>query len=96
MAFAPQDLLSDEDGRYNMAWSTFFLNRDHVERFLREATEDDVKHTLAAGVRYGWNTTRAAKELRAISGISLVSASWLEYQMSFLFSLALVRGIEVV
>jgi hypothetical protein len=99
MAFTPQDLLSEDEGRYNMAWSAFFLNKDHVQRFLREANEDEVKHTLAAGVRWsggGWNTTRAAKELRAISGISLVSASWLEYQMSFLFSLALVRGIEVV
>jgi hypothetical protein len=58
-----------------------------------------VQATLAAGSAWRgtqWNSTKAAKELRRLTGVSVVSAEFREYNDAFLFSLALVNGLEIV
>ncbi len=87
-----QDLISEDEGLFNAAWGSFFLNVDLTARFLKETPLENLSATLSAGSRWqgtGWNTTRAAKELKRVAGISMVTGSWPEYLGSFLFSLAL-------
>jgi len=69
-----------------------------VTTFLKEATVEVLHATLAAGSRWeggGWNTTRAARVLEELSGVSPVSSQLNQYLQAFLFSLALVSDVEV-
>ena len=90
--------MSAEEAVYNKAWAKFFLNETLVTQFLKETKPEVVQATLACGYTWSgasWNTTRASKELKRLTGVSLVSARLDEYSHAFLFSLALVKGLEV-
>ena len=43
----------------------------------------------------GWDTTKAAKGVRALTGVYMVSGRLQDYLNSFLYSLAMVAGIDV-
>ena len=98
-SFNYDNLVSGEEVVFNEAWSTFFLNEVLVTAFLRSASTEVVQATLDAGSLWrgtSWNSTKAAKELRRLTGVSVVSAEFREYNNAFLFSLALVNGLEIV
>ena len=83
---------------FNAAWAKFFLDPKLVTSFLKDATLEVLHATLAAGTRWeggGWNTTRAARVLADLSGVSLVSSQLSQYLQAFLFSMALVRDVEI-
>ena len=84
---------------FNEAWRTFFLNEVLVTAFFRSASTDVVQATLDAGSFWrgtSWNSTKAAKVSRRLTGVSVVSAEFREYNNAFLFSLALFNGLEIV
>ena len=92
------DLQSTDVEKFNAAWKEFFLNEMLVARFLAETSVELVHTTLAAGHSWsgaGWNTTRASKEMHRLSKVALVASEITEYSHTFLFSLALVCGVEV-
>ena len=53
---------------------------------------------LAAVARWtgeGWNTTKAAKAVRSLTGVALVSSKFSDYLRAFLYSLSLQAGVEI-
>ena len=91
-------LTLNDDAEFNEEWKKFFYNYEAVVALLKTEPEENVKSVLAAGERWlgtGWNTTTAAKTLRQLTGVALVRSQFKEYLSSFLYSLALVTGIEV-
>ena len=92
------ELASGDATTFNAAWARFFLAPQLVTSFLRDASVELVHATLAAGYHWeggGWNTTRAAKVLEELTAVSLVSSQLAQYSHAFLFSLALVKDVEI-
>ena len=69
-----------------------------VVRFLKESAVEAIHATLAEGMRWngaGWNTTKASRVLENATGVGLVGSKLTDYMQAFLFSLALVKEVEV-
>ena len=59
---------------------------------------DDVKSVLALGAESrgtGWDATKAAKAVRKLTGLAMVTTNFQEYLKSFLFSLCLCAGLRI-
>ena len=60
---------------------------------------DVEKHTRGASQTHSpsvsWDTTRAAKAIRGLPGVAMVSSNFNEYRRSFLYSIALALNIDV-
>ena len=79
--------MSAGEAVYKKLWARFFLNETLVTKFLKETKPEVVQATLACGYNCSGtslNTTRAAKELKRLTGVSLVSAGLDEYSHAFL------------
>jgi hypothetical protein len=97
MAVSVQNLTSIDETVFNETWKKFFYSGEDVCKLLKESAAD-IQAVLSAGERWeglGWNTTTAAKTLRALTGVALVTSQFREYLSSFLYSIALVAGVDV-
>ena len=57
-----------------------------------------ITEVLAVAERWtgeGWNTTKAAKAVRSLTGVALVSSKFSDYLGAFLYSLSLQAGVEI-
>ena len=92
MAIKFEDLEVLNEVKVTEAWKRFFLNEDAVVLFLKTVSPEEVETVLAAGAAWrgtGWGTTRAAKAVRKLTGLAMVTTKFQEYLNSFLFSLSL-------
>ena len=93
-----EQLRSPDQETLNRAWSTFFLDPDLVLEFLATSSPEAVQDIISCGDRWdggGWDTTKAAKRVRALTGLALVSSNLRDYLNAFVFSLALAAGVAV-
>ena len=91
-------LLVPEDAEFQQSWSQFFLSFELVRQVLPHIQPDQVPQLLAAGQAYsggGWTTSKAAKSVFELTQVSLVTSDFSMYRAAFLFSLALILGVEV-
>jgi hypothetical protein len=91
-------LTSIEETVFNEAWARFFYDTPRVVELIKSCPPDAVLAVLAAGERWGgngWDTTKAAKTLRSLTGVALVTGQFKEYLSSFLYSIALTAGVDV-
>ena len=98
MSILVNNLRSIDDNVFNETWEKFLFNPEQVLALLKDAPAEEVTEVLAAGTRWtgtGWNTTKAAKAVRGLTGIALVSAKFSDYLWSFLYSLSLHAGVEL-
>ena len=93
-----EDLKSRDDQVAAEAWKIFFFNESAVMEFLQNTPPEKVDAVLSAGASWngtGWDTTKAAKAVRALTGLAMVTTRFQEYLQAFLFSLALCAGLEI-
>ena len=93
-----EDLTSFDKQVAAEAWKIFFFNEAAVTEFLKSTPPEKVDAVLSAGASWdgtGWDTTKAAKAVRALTGLAMVTTRFQEYLMAFLFSLALCAGLEI-
>ena len=93
-----EDLTSVDEGKAAAAWQFFFFNEDAVVSFLKSSPIDQVQQVIAAGAGWGgmgWDTTKAAKAVRRLTGVAMVMTQFQQYLNSFLFSLSLSAGLEI-
>jgi hypothetical protein len=98
MAKISDKLLALDESLAGEAWKSFFLTENIVVQFLKETPPEEVQSVLAAGAGWsgaGWDTTKAAKAVRLLTGVAMVTTNFKEYLNSFLFSLALCAGLEI-
>ena len=93
-----QELLSGEQVVYERAWGAFFFNYEAVMELLKNNSTEVLRNVLAAGERWNgssWDTTKAAKAIRELTELVLVTGNFQEYLKVFLYSLALSGGVDV-
>ena len=93
-----EQLLALDENLAGEAWKNFFLSEGIVVEFLKTTQAEDVQIVLSAGAAWsgaGWDTTKAAKAVRLLMGVTMVTTNSKEYLKSFLFSLALFAGLEI-
>ena len=64
--------------------------------FLRVASPEEVKLVVEAGSRWsgtGWDTTKCAKAVRSLTGVTLVTTRVKDYLDAFLYSLVLASSL---
>ena len=69
-----------------------------IAAFLQQATSELVQAVLMAGTAWmgmGWDTTKAAKAVRALTGLAMVSTRFQDYLTTFLLSISLSAGLEI-
>ena len=86
----------DEEA-FGNAWAQFFLNEQLVTEVL-QAPQETISMVLQQG--HGWigrgsDTTKAAKAIRSLTGVAMVSGKLQDYLNAFLYSLALCSRIEI-
>ena len=93
-----EDLTSVDEGKAAAAWQFFFFIEDVVVSFLKSSPIDQVQQVIAAGAGWGgmgWDTTKAAKAVRRLTGVAMVTTQFQQYLNNFLFSLSLSAGLEI-
>ncbi len=86
MASSISRLTTREEDEFNTAWKKFFYDVESVVETLKFGTAVDIQNVLEAGERWtgaGWTTTRAATELRRLTGVALVTPEFEEYRGAF-------------
>ena len=87
-----QALLSVENGVGLAAWKTFLFNPAKVLEIDALIDKTKASQVLTQGLQWsggGWNTTSAAKALRELTGVPLVTSNFGLYRDSWLYGLAL-------
>ena len=86
-----------EEEPFHAAWATFFLNEDAVREALQLPLET-INAIITAGAQWNgcsWDSTKAAKRIRELTQLAMVTNKLADYLNAFLFSLALSAGIDV-
>ena len=66
---------------------------------MKTTQAEEVQNMLAAGAAWSgasWDTTKAAKGVRPLTGVAMMTTNFKEYLNSFLFTLALCVGLEAL
>ena len=87
--------VSSQEGQE--AWSTFFLNAELVPKFLAEVAPSDVEAVIQTGLNFpgtGWTASKAALQVRKLTGLSLLSSDLTDYLTPFLASVAMAKGVD--
>ena len=93
-----QTLSNTNNDAFQAAWTDFFYCVEGVQQVLQESDKSSIQALINAGGTWaggGWTTTSASKRLHDLTGIALISSDFKDYLHGFLFSLALVTGLEV-
>ena len=94
----PDLLLAIDEAVANQAWGAFLFNQSAAVQVLKTTPPEQLQQVLVAGGNWGgagWNTTKAAKKVKELTGVAMVTTNFKEYLHSFLYSLALAAGVEV-
>ena len=89
------NVIDEED--FARSWGMLFLNENLVKEVL-QAPQETIALLLQQGHGWngqGWDTTKAAKAIRSLTGVAMVSGKLQDYLNAFLYSLALRAGIEI-
>lgn len=86
-----------DEENFRNAWCSFFLNEEAVREAVQLPPDviNNIKMTGATWNGYGWDSTKAAKKIREMTQLAMVTNKLPEYLNAFLFSLALSAGIDV-
>ena len=74
-------LCTMEDEQFANAWSNFFMNEELVKEVLA-CPKEIVGKVIQLGPSWngaGWDTTRAAKQVRMMTGVAMVSGKLTDY-----------------
>ena len=79
-----------------MEWSKFSLDADAVRAAL-EQPKERITTLLAKGATVQqtvWTTTSIAIRVQALTGLDFVATSWADYNVTFLYSVALCAEVD--
>ena len=88
-AITTENLLSMDEEVSTLTWKEFLFNARAAVDFLKTSSAETVQQVLAAGGQWngmGWNTTRAAKTVKELTGVALVTGNFREYLHAYLYS----------
>ena len=93
-----EKLVSVDETLQKTSWEEFFLNEAATAEFLKTTPPEVVLQVCNAGQQWGgagWDTTRCARQVRALTGLAMVRPAIDEYRSAFLYSLCLVANVNL-